>query len=93
MDRKEVYAILDGERDYQELRWNADTTSTAGKHTPEEFLLYMEHYMGLARVAMSTQADPQAKLDGLDIMRKVVTLGVACFEQHGVPARQVPEQA
>lgn len=52
--------------------------------TVGEFLTYMRHYLSLADKAASEE---EGDLPALEVMRKVVTLGVACFEQHGVPPR------
>lgn len=86
--RSVVYEVIDGERDYQEERWNKDTTASGGRHTVPEFILYMEHYLTLARTASSTQADPAATIASLDMLRKVTALGVACMEQNGVVLRR-----
>lgn len=92
-----VYAALDSERDYQEMRRgrDGDTTLTTldGKypdHTPEEYLLYMEHYMHLARETASTVWGPACKPATMEIIRKVTALGVACMEANGAPLREMP---
>lgn len=85
--RPEVYAAIDGELDYQNARWNASTTPTEGKHSVDEFVLYMEHYLGEARRLLSTQANPKAAQDGLDVVRKVAALGVSCMMQNGIVPR------
>jgi hypothetical protein len=82
-----VFAAINDERSYQDSRWNADTTESGGYHTVPEFVLYMEHYLGEARCLLSTQGDPKAVHDGLDFVRKVTALGVACMEQNGVVER------
>lgn len=89
-DRQEVYAAIDSERDYQEMRMVRDgsTASSEHPHTPEEFLLYMEHYVHLAREAASTIWGPEAKPAILNIIRKVTALGVACMEANGAPRRE-----
>lgn len=86
--RDEVYDVLDGERAYQETRWNADTTENEGRHVVAEWVLYMEHYLNLAKQALSTQPEPSAQLQALHIVRKVTALGVACMEQNGAPQRE-----
>lgn len=93
MKRAEVYAAIDSEREYQEMRIGRDgsTASAENPHTPEEYLLYMEHYMHLAREVASTVWGPDCKPQLLDVMRKVVALGVACFEAHGVPHRETSQ--
>lgn len=85
--REEVYAAIDGEREYQDFRWNDKTTSSGGQHTVAEFVLYMEHYLEEGRRLLSTQKSPRAEDDGLDFVRKVTALGVACMEQNGVVER------
>lgn len=84
VSREEVFNAINGEREYQDLSWCAATTPTEGKHSITEFLVYMQHYMDIARKEASTQADPEATKRVLDELRKVVTLGVAGMEQNGV---------
>lgn len=83
----EVFSAIERERAYQDAIWCAATTPTEGKHTPTEFLVYMQHYMNLATVQASTAADPVATIGVLDNLRKVVALGAACMEQNGVVHR------
>jgi len=86
-NRSEVYEAIDGEREYQERRWNPDTTSTGGAHSVTEFLVYMQDYVNEALHHVSRNADPEASLVALNVVRKVAALGVACMEQHGAPRR------
>jgi hypothetical protein len=85
--RAEVYAAIDGERDYQDSRWNEGTTESGGRHTPTEFLLYMADYVREAITQASRNADPVANDLVLNTIRKITTLGVACMEQNGAPRR------
>ncbi len=85
-NRDEVYQAINSERDYQDSRWNADTTPSEGKHTTSEFLLYMEHYLMKSRELAATTVEGNP--DVLDWVRKVTTLGVACMEQNGAPQRK-----
>jgi hypothetical protein len=85
--RENVYDVLDAERVYQDSRWNPGTTSSGGQHSVAEFVLFMEDCMLEVRRDLARNASPQAENLALDKLRKVVTMGVACFEQHGVPAR------
>lgn len=87
MDRNQVYALIDGERAYQDSRWNSNTTASEGRHTASEWVLYMEHYLTLARTKASTLPEPQSTVETMDMLRKVVALGVAGMEQLGAPAR------
>jgi hypothetical protein len=92
MNRSDVYAAIDGERDYQSAAWGRggtmrSTSSEAdGSHEVGSYLLLMEQYLTEARQAYTKNA---GDLPALDQLRKVVALGVACFEEHGVPARGV----
>lgn len=85
--REEVYAVVDGERDYQDSL--AATSETDGYHTVSEFILYMEDYIAEARNVASRTWGPDATTKSLDIIRKVTALGVACMEQNGVVARVI----
>jgi hypothetical protein len=84
--RQEVYAVIDGERDYQDSL--APTSENGeGRHTYAEFLLYMDDYVQQAKRVASTTWGPDAKIKTLDMIRKVTALGVACMEQNGVVPR------
>lgn len=87
--RQEVYEVLDGERDYQEMRIKRDgSTADNGVHTPEEYLLYMEDYLTEAKHVASRVWGAECHPAILEIVRKVTALGVACMEQNGAPARK-----
>lgn len=86
--RTEVYEAIDGERDYQEARKAAEgSTSYNGKHTPEEFLIYMNSYLAEANDAAARVWGSDCKPAILNILRKVTALGVACMEENGVVYR------
>jgi len=77
LERDEVYRRLSGERDYQDARWPGH------RHTPLEFAAFMQHYINEA-ISRDTKGDTDGCLESL---RKATALGVACFEENGVPAR------
>lgn len=83
--RSEVFAALNSERAYQDMRKKRDQGQTF--HSAEEFILYMEHYLHLAREVASTTWGPEAKPKTMEVVRKVTALGVAAMEQHGAPQR------
>lgn len=85
MDRLDVYAVIDGERNYQDCL--ASTSETDGHHTVTEFLLYMDAYMHDAKQVASKTWGPQATIKTLDLIRKITALGVACMEQNGAVRR------
>ena len=47
--RREVYRVIDGERNYQEWRWPGH------KHSATEFLVYIDHYVKQGMLLVSTQ--------------------------------------
>lgn len=85
--RSEVYAVIDGERDYQQMRLARDGTTSPGGHSPEEYLLYMESYLNEAKEVAARVWGPDCRPQILNIIRKVTALGVACMEENGVVAR------
>lgn len=88
VSREQAFAVVSGERDYQDSLWNPDTTTSNGQHTVSEFVLYMEHNLQKAREVLSTMASPGAEAAGLAFVRKVTGLGISCMEQNGAPERE-----
>jgi len=86
-ERLDAMQAIHDERRYQAERWNEHTTSTAGRHSVTEFLVYMRDYVEEALHVVSREADPEASEKALHIVRKVAALGVACMEQNGVRRR------
>lgn len=84
----EVCKALKSERQYQETRWNCITTSTCGKHSVTEFLVFMRDYAEEALHHLSRNSEPQASEFALNSIRKIAAMGVACMEQHGAPLRE-----
>jgi hypothetical protein len=78
--RKQVYAALDGE--------NENTTTSGGKRTVGEFLLFFDNYLHEAKSQFSRMAEPEASEAALNTIRKITAMGVACMEQHGAPVRE-----
>lgn len=90
--RQDVYAALDSERDYQDMRISRDGTTAVGPehyHTPEEFLLYMDYYLNLAKQTASTVWGSECKPAIMEIVRKITALGVANMEANGAPKRVI----
>lgn len=80
LTRKEVYEIIDGEREYQETRW----VRPQHNHSATEYLVYIDHYLkkALARVSIEEGED-----GALENLRKIAALAVAAMEEHGAPRR------
>lgn len=79
-NRETIFTVINNEREYQDLKWK----KPAHLHEVESYILYMEHILQQAREAVTTQ---NGTYGALDHMRKVVALGMACFELHGCPNR------
>lgn len=84
--RSAVYAVIDGERDYQDAqRGNAKRHEGQPPMTPGEYILCMEKCLSDAREAWYK---PDGGAACLDFVRKVAALGVHCMELHGAPPRK-----
>lgn len=87
MLRQTVYELIDGERDYQDQRWNPETTTSQGQHSWEEWFMYIEDYLQEAKHALARNAKQDAHKTAANIMRKVAAMAVAAMEQLGAPPR------
>jgi hypothetical protein len=82
MKREDVYKLIDGERDYQEKKWNGESTETAGNHVrPEEWLVYMQDYLTEAIHLATRTAEPESSKLVMDNIRKITAIGVSAMEQ------------
>jgi len=82
MKREDVYKLIDGERDYQNKRWNRETTVSEGYHqSPEEWIMYMEDYLAEAKHILSREPTQFANPQAMEIIRKVTAMGVSAMEQ------------
>lgn len=83
MDREEVYAVINGERDFQDFFFSR----CKNKRNPNvgEEILIAEEYLKLAREKHVRTKGDEASLHEL---RKVSGILVRCFEHHGVPERK-----
>jgi hypothetical protein len=88
--RAEVFAAVESECDYQDVRWNPKTTTSGGLHPLPSWLTYMRHYLSIAEAQVSTQGEPDATASALETVRKITTLGIRAMEQHGAPKRHLP---
>lgn len=86
-NREEVYQAIDSERDYQESLVKANYDDAAPRHSLEEFVLYMDDYMRELKTQLSRTWGPNAYVQPLNTIRKVVALGVAAMEAHGAIER------
>ena len=83
--REEVYKVIDGEREYQEKRWERP----AHIHSNLEYLVYIEHYVNQAKTLSSTKDDKEVAPDVKAALRKIAALAVAAMEENGTQAREL----
>lgn len=85
MQRNDVYASIDSERSYQDRKWG---TIEQRPHEVGAWLMLMRTLLADAEVAWATSdGDYKALLE----LRKVLAVGVACAEQHGLPGRSLTQ--
>ena len=90
MERVEVYERINGERDYQEWRWNSDLKEDRvpdEDKSPAEWLNYINQHLSVAETANYYFK----KKDVMNEIRKIAALAVRAMEIHGCPERQIPE--
>lgn len=80
MNRTEVYALIDGERDYQDALNGRELMSG------EEILLLQE-YVERARLAWTVDFNENPDSEYLHMVRKVAGIAVRCMEHNGGAAR------
>ncbi len=85
--RQEVYAAVDGEREYQKKWRDPELTDSEGNHSNVEFLVYIRDYADEALHVATREPDPKARLQNTHALRKIAALAVAAMEQNGVLPR------
>lgn len=86
MKRKDVYKLIDGERDYQDAL--PPSRSDGNQRSVGDYITMMGHYYNKLLAAWTDNpADEQA----LDVMRKIGGIAVHCMEDHGAPERAITE--
>jgi len=92
MERNDVYAAINSERDYQNELWNGTKSSrqpsdspNAMERTIDEFALYVTRYTNRLIEVCGTTDYPEEKME---VFRKIAALCVACGEAHGMLKRQ-----
>jgi hypothetical protein len=84
MERADVFAAIDRERAWQELKWG---TNTEHPHTVGEWLLIVEAELAEAKQGW---VKGQGDYDALRELVQVAAVAVAALEQHGAPERPWP---
>lgn len=87
--REQAYAIIDSERDYQDIKYKTINGYSA---SPEGFLLVLEELVAQARATV-TQGKLPPLGSGTEIMehiRKIGATAVRAIEQHNAMPREIP---
>jgi hypothetical protein len=84
MKREEVYALIDGERAYQDSFVTERFRHSEADRSVSSELLMLEEYVARARKAWVDNKGDQA---ALAVIRKVAGIAVRCMENHGAPMR------
>jgi len=74
MERKQVYELIDGERDYQDSK--PPRNKTDNEWTVSEWSNFIEFQLNEAKLAIYFMSEEKA----LEHVRKLTALGVACME-------------
>lgn len=80
-ERKEVYGLIDGERNYQDEKWGGDDHDS--QHIPLEWLMILEDRLSEAKHRWFEEGDK-------GVMAEILTMAavaVAAMEYHPVPER------
>jgi hypothetical protein len=77
MTRQDVYKNIDSERDHQDKKWG---TIADHPHDVGAWLTIMRKYLNDADIAHCNHIGDE---EALDEITKVVSIGIACGEQHG----------
>lgn len=88
VSREVVFDVISQERDYQDARWDENSTDTEGLHSVTEWLVFMQDYLNEAMHQVSRNGDPEASRLALHTIRKITAMGVACMEQRGALRRE-----
>lgn len=85
--RAEVYAAIDGERDYQDALGTDRVERPNGErvtHTTAEYLTMLRSYMNKADAAWT---DNPGDTEALKVVRKIAGIAVHCMEDNGAIPR------
>ena len=86
LTRQEVYALIDGERTYQDERWPHDSPEK-GSHNVGTYILFIRGY---TNKAIEDATFSSRHEECLPNFRKIAALAVRCMEGHGIPPRMAP---
>lgn len=86
MERKDVYELIDGEREFQDAVWDAKMDRAL---SVADWVIFMEQRLADAKSHVYGLREYKV----LDEIRKIAALAVACMEHNETFARQATEPA
>ena len=84
MNRSDVYAAIDGERDYQDSLGPDRVEPSERPHSVGEYITMLSTYLRKAQDDWTLQAGEVAALHQI---RKIAAIVVHCMEDNGAPRR------
>lgn len=87
VSRQDVYAVIDGEREYQDQFIETDPSrhdSSLPSHTTGDYIVMLTTYIREAQDAWTRNGGDEKALHSL---RKIAAISVHCMEDHGAPKR------
>ncbi len=81
MNREDVYSIIDNEREYQIKKWGSIKDKP---HEVGAWITLMQHHLD---IASKNWCENNNDISSLEEIKKVISIGVACGEQHGLKYR------
>ena len=81
MERKKVYNLIDGERDYQDQKWRENATD----NSISDWLTYIRIHLLRADEAVYNGDKDEV----MSQIRKIAALAVASIEEHSAPKREL----
>ncbi len=86
MERKDVYALIDAERDYQDNYWG-DIDDDGWN--PTDWCVFIRQYVEKAEIAMlGASTVGEARKRQMENIRKIAALAVAAMENNKTPKRR-----
>ena len=83
MKRKDVYKIIDSERDYQD---QLEEDRTEGlPHSVGDYVVMLQHYINDATKAWTLNPGDEM---AIEVVRKIAGIAVHCMEDHGAKKRE-----
>ena len=83
MKRKDVYKLIDGERDYQDSLGD-DRTDGKTRTICDELVLLQVYVHRALEVWTDTPGDVETR----EIVRKIAGIAIRCMENHDTPKRK-----